>query len=106
MINKATNFVPATTTIEIEFKCEAPLVGSDDYQIDRPEFTEILAKVQLKQDCDRVFIERTIALQEKSDRIIDDPQIYQIVGFELVHYEQDGRLIEHPYWLYVLNLPL
>ncbi len=97
----------APNQIEIEFKLAmaVPLGDPDeDYQIDPPTITKVLQKVYLSSERERYYQESALEAQEKTGKIIDSPEIYEVVGFELVFYrDHQGNLTEHPYWVYKLQ---
>ncbi len=96
----------APNQIEIEFKLAmaVPLGDPDeDYQIDPPTITKILQKVYISSERERYFQESTLEEQQQTGKIIDEPEIYEVIGLELVIYrDKQGNLIEHPYWVYRL----
>lgn len=92
--------------IQIEFKLAAavPVDLDYDYQVDPPELTKVLQKVQLESDRKQYFIETAIEKKEQTGRTIDEPEIYEVIGFELVRQlDRSGTLLEHPYWVYKLQ---
>ena len=61
-------------------------------------------KVYISSERESYFQESTLEEQQQAGKIIDKPEIYEVIGFELILYrDKQGNLIEHPYWVYKLQ---
>ena len=93
---KGTNSL-SNIKIEIGFAYAQPRKGyelpSEEYAIEPPEFSVFGTEVWIRSEYDIAY--KTDALEELTT--------YEIVGMEVIAPRRQGRLIEHPYWVYQIQ---
>ena len=92
---KEQNTKPAATSIEVKISWVEPVDSyrlgiESEYIIEPPEFSTFGTRVWLRRE-----YEPALLTQE-----LEELTTYEIVGMEIIAPRRQGRLIEHPFWVY------